>query len=429
MLITSFTMASRTGGVLYVRDLALRLLRIGHLPLVYSPNLGPVADELRRATIPVIDDLSTLAAPPDVVHGNHTLETIVALLQFPEVPAVFVCHGWSSWATAAPRLDRVLRYVAVDDTCRDQLHCIDGIPADRIEVVLNWVDLDRFQPRGPLPGQPERALVFSNQAREDGSHLPIIREACQRLGLRLDVVGHGVSASVARPEEMLRKYDLVFAKAKCALEALAVGCAVVVCDDRGLGPMVTSQDLNRLRRLNFGARSLQGRIEPDAVMAEIKRYDPLDAAAVSSRLRAEAGLDEAVDRLVELYREVIDEQAAGRSDPVANGRTVARYLRQLNARLIEHDGVAEWNRVLRADKERLVDERDQLQLEVAALRSRLHAHGPLQAEAEALRRSLDALSATSTFRLRALVLQHPVGGPLARAANRFRRRVLRQPPA
>ena len=35
-------------------------------------------------------------------------------------------------------------------------------------------------------------------------------------------------------------YDLVFAKARCALEAMAVGAAVVLCDTHGLGPMVTS---------------------------------------------------------------------------------------------------------------------------------------------------------------------------------------------
>ena len=177
VLITSFTMASRTCGVLYVRGLALRLLRIGHLPLVYSPNLGPVADELRRATIPVIDDLSTLAAPPDVVHGNHTLETIVALLQFPEVPAVFVCHGWSSWATAAPRLDRVLRYVAVDDTCRDQLHCIDGIPADIKKraklLVLNYPN----SPTGAVatPDFYRRVIDFAHKHQvvvvQDAAHI------------------------------------------------------------------------------------------------------------------------------------------------------------------------------------------------------------------------------------------------------------------
>ena len=56
---------------------------------------------------------------------------------------------------------------------------------------------------------------------------------------------------------MLGQYDIVFAKARCALEALAVGNAVVLCDTVGVGPMVTTGEVDRLRRLNFGVRALR----------------------------------------------------------------------------------------------------------------------------------------------------------------------------
>lgn len=54
---------------------------------------------------------------------------------------------------------------------------------------------------------------------------------------------------------MLGGYDLVFAKARCALEAMAVGCAVVLCDVGGLGPLVTRAQVQHLRRWNFGRRT------------------------------------------------------------------------------------------------------------------------------------------------------------------------------
>ncbi|MDQ1516205.1 MAG: hypothetical protein QOE80_2035, partial [Actinomycetota bacterium] len=195
ILLTNVTLATRTGTELYVRDLALRLLQRGHTPVVYSPDPGPVADELRLATVPVVDDLTALAEwTPQLVHGHHTLETILALLRFPGVPAIFVCHDWTIWHDEAPPLDRVVFYVAVDDTCRDRLHLRHGVPTDRLRVIYNWVDLARFPPRDPLPGHPERALLFSNYARED-SHLGPVREACVRLGIPLDVIGAGVGAS------------------------------------------------------------------------------------------------------------------------------------------------------------------------------------------------------------------------------------------
>jgi hypothetical protein len=48
--------------------------------VVYSAILGEVAADLERATVPVIDDLSALAVPPDVIHGHHHLDAMAALI-------------------------------------------------------------------------------------------------------------------------------------------------------------------------------------------------------------------------------------------------------------------------------------------------------------------------------------------------------------
>src|SRR5688572_33436228 len=57
VLLTSFNLAFRGGSALYVRDIALGLLRRGHAPVVYSPELGEVSAEMRALTIPVVSDL------------------------------------------------------------------------------------------------------------------------------------------------------------------------------------------------------------------------------------------------------------------------------------------------------------------------------------------------------------------------------------
>ena len=59
-------------------------------------RLGALAGEMRSLTIPVIDRLDRLTATPDIIHGNAPIETVAALLQFPEVPAVFACHAWDN---------------------------------------------------------------------------------------------------------------------------------------------------------------------------------------------------------------------------------------------------------------------------------------------------------------------------------------------
>ena len=193
-------------------------------------------------------------------------------------------------------------------------------------VLLNAVDLERFEPRAPLPERPKRALVYSNS----DSHFSAIEAACARAGLELDVLGAKAGNAAVRPELELPRYDLVFAKARCALEALAVGTAVVLCDAVGAGPLVTTENLGRLRRLNFGIRALDGPVEPEPLLEQIERYDAADAAEVASRVRATAGLDALVDELLGLYGDVIEEhRSAGTADREAEGRAAAAYVRSL----------------------------------------------------------------------------------------------------
>ncbi len=71
VLIVNATLATLTGTETYVRDLALGLLHKGHTPIVYAPDLGPLAQELHRRTVPVVDNLNRVGTVPDIIHGNH----------------------------------------------------------------------------------------------------------------------------------------------------------------------------------------------------------------------------------------------------------------------------------------------------------------------------------------------------------------------
>ena len=331
VLITNHTLAARQGTELYVRDLATALLERGHAPVAFSTVLGDVARELRAATVPVIDRLDRMAEPPHIIHGHNHAETLAAMLHFPGVPAVYFCHSWVAWMDEPPKFPRVIRYVAVDDTCRDRLTLEHGIPPEQVRVLLNFVDLSRFRPRPPLPALPRRALLFSNYASAE-THLLPVREACARAGIELDVVGLAAGSTCAEPERVLGQYDLVFAKARAAIEALAVGAAVVLCDEAGLGPMVTAEEFDRLRSLNFGRRTLRRPLDPELIAREVARYDPQDAAEVSRRIRAVAGRELAVDEIVSLYEEVIEEYAArGGDDARAEGRAAAASVLRLKS--------------------------------------------------------------------------------------------------
>ena len=348
VLITNRILTTRTGTEVYVRDLAAGLLARGHLPIVYSPCLGDMAADIRALTVPVVDDLTSVGAAPDIIHGHHGLETLAALLAFPGVPAIHVCHSWLGWSDAPVDFPRVARYVAVDHTCRDRLVFEHGIAEDRVHVRLNAVDLEAYRPRGPLPPRPKRALVFSNAAGGTAPFLDAIARVCSTEGIALDVAGSRSGTVLPRPQDVLGQYDLVFAKAKAALEAATVGASVVLCDAAGVGPMITTANLGELRPLNFGIRTLRAQPTVDIVAREVARYDPADAAAVSRHLRATAGHDSLVDDLVALYEDVLAERAGVVDDPAAESRAASRCLERLAGPLLERDRLA-WfaTRVLR----------------------------------------------------------------------------------
>ena len=304
ILITNAHLSGYSGGETYVRDLASKLFELGHTPIVHTREAGPIFDELRQRGISATTDLCNLGDAPDVILGNTQEETVLALLQFPQTPAVFVCHARIAWLALAPRMTRIRQYVAVDANCYDGLTCEQGISPTQTKILLNAVDMERFCRRAPLPERPKTAAVFSNYALPEG-YAEVIRSECSRRGISFEVVGEGYGTRTASPQQELARFDIVFAKARCAQEALAVGCAVVLCDTLGLGPMVTLTSVDELWRSNLGWRLLREPITPDAIAARIGEFDAVDAGKVSDHVRKTARIERLAEHWIETLREAI----------------------------------------------------------------------------------------------------------------------------
>ncbi|WP_217573738.1 glycosyltransferase [Mesorhizobium sp. GbtcB19] len=322
VLIANIYLTGRSGTEIVTREVAFALRRAGHRPIVYAPGLGPIAEEIQARGIPVTDDISTIAADVDIVHGNHNQVTAIAAARFPNAPALYFAHDFAAWHSAPPFLANISKYVAVDDTVAERLQFEAGIPAQRIVTLLNAVDTDRFVLGPPLPKRPRRALAFAKNVQ----HLHAVRTACERHGIALDVAGVITGNLVAEPENLLPQYDLLFTSALSALEAMACGRAVVVCDGRGLAGMARSDNWDAWRRRNFGLGVLQQRLSPDAISAEIERYDAVDAAEVTRRTRQDAGMPQWLDACLSLYDEAIRQHRAAPPDMPDMNLSLARHM-------------------------------------------------------------------------------------------------------
>src|SRR5205807_8570603 len=123
-------------------------------------------------------------------------------------------------------------------------------------------------------------------------------------------------------------HDIVFATARAALEALCCGAAVIVCDARGLGGLVTSHNYERMRANNFGLRCLTRQVTRDAVLDELRCYDPSDAAIVAARARDEADLGKHLDHLEGIYATLMREIVAEPVKPDDFRRALLLFLHE-----------------------------------------------------------------------------------------------------
>jgi len=110
-----------------------------------------------------------------------------------------------------------------------------------------------------------------------------------------------------------------------------VGCATVIADFAGLGGMVDTGNMQRLRRLNFGVRTMPASpITSDGVLAALRSYNPSDAGQVTEWIRSEADMSAAVDRLLAIYASAMEAPpTAGESDTHSLLADASAYLKGL----------------------------------------------------------------------------------------------------
>lgn len=293
----------RTGAEMFVRETALSLHARGHRVSVYAPIMDEMVDDLRAKGIRCVTQLAALTGQPDVLIGNTHDETVAILDHFPRLRAISICHDRTAAHGMPPRSPRVLKYVAVDTYCLERLVAEHEIPKDRTTVIPNGVDILRFKPRPPLPGRPGSAALFSNHAT-DGRETRTIRSVCAERQIGLTVIGSGMKNHAPRPEDLLPQFDLVFAKGRCAIEAMAVGCAVIVMSEQmdmpGLAGIVSPDNMREWRARNFGRSLLVKPVDEASLHAAIAAYDPARAMEVQAFIRGNCTLEQTVDALESL---------------------------------------------------------------------------------------------------------------------------------
>lgn len=319
LLITNIELTVPGGTVTYVLDLCEGLKKRGFTIEVFTHYIGEIGEDIRNSGINVVTNLDELLYTPDIIHAHHYLTVLEILQKFPDTPVVYLIHNRRSPHDYAIRHEQILKYVAVDYNCYERI-LNAGIPPEYTTVIHNWVNTEKFKLRKDFQPKPRAALVFSNYASQQNYYKAIVT-ACDAARLQLDVIGKSMGNSIRNPEDHLQKYDLVFAKAKAAIEALATGAAVILCDSSGLGEMVTSRKLEYFRDFNFGGKLLTRPAKPNLILEEIMKFDREENELNAGRIRTLSSFDISCDKLVELYTSTVLAYSRGQKGPARKTAT------------------------------------------------------------------------------------------------------------
>lgn len=262
--------SSLGGSETYLLTISEQLERLGWEVVIFSPELGEMAEIARARSIRVEDSVTALPEECGAVLAQDAVTSLLLTQRYPRVPLVFVTHGAGRELMVPPQLSGVASAVVVmNDRVRARVEAMrERYPVVRLHQP---VDTERFSPRVPPRKPPEVVLLFGNNLR--GPRKQMIVEECTALGLKCRQLGrHGVADCAT--ETVLNDADIVIGYGRCALEALACGRAVYVFDHLGGDGWVTGETYAAMEADGFGGRATDAVIDRTRLRHDLMNAPP-----------------------------------------------------------------------------------------------------------------------------------------------------------
>jgi hypothetical protein len=249
ILIGTRGLVAHGGSQSYVETAVAELRQLGHRVVVYSPNLGHVAGRLRSTGVEVVGSLDDVGAV-DVAHVQHASTAFSVRARFPRLPMVYVCHSSvldieDPPALAAPQIVVVLSNLVARRLAASAVAGSTEIVRLRQPVALAF----REDGMVPIRDSPRRAVYAG---RRSPAFETFLGSVCSQLGVELEWIG-GTSDSVDDLTPAFMRSDIVFAVGRTLLEAMALGRAGFVLDERGSGGFVTQESYQGIEDGAFAA--------------------------------------------------------------------------------------------------------------------------------------------------------------------------------
>ena len=178
------------------------------------------------------------------------------------------------------------RSIAVSEDLRTYLRDVYKIPVQRIAVIPNGIDLSLFSQATKEEASDTFRILFASRLDTDcsrgaellceiapiltrqlpsvritivggGKKMPEIAERAEKINQSLGFPCISVCGAVTEMPPLLRQQDVFIGVSRAALEAVACGCAVILCGNEGYGGILTKESFWDASLSNFCARGEQ----------------------------------------------------------------------------------------------------------------------------------------------------------------------------
>ncbi len=244
-------MAFVGGTEIHLVTVAEHLRRLGHDAVIYTPELGAYSDHARSRGLEVLGTLRELPLECDVVFAQDAIVAYDMAERYPSALFVYrVCGDFNEFQLL-PQAEDVIDLVIVLSDRYARLVEASAVKAPMVRLRVP-IDVDRLAPIGRIRERPRRAVVIGNYT----DRFELVRDAWESHGIEVAQVGlangAGQSFDVAAA---LADADIVVAKSRTALDAMACGRAVYVLDVFGGDGWVTPEIYPALEADHFAGHA------------------------------------------------------------------------------------------------------------------------------------------------------------------------------
>jgi hypothetical protein len=307
ILLANHHLEVRAGSELFTVELASAFQARGHEVAIFTFFKGALAEEVGGNGIRVFDPEERAAMSrwaPDIIQSNHSPCAHFLRAAVPGAIRIHAMLGvlhpleFPPLGGAAYSLGLVVSEEVYESVARSPFG--QGV---KLEILRNWFDEKQVVPdRGSGDRDIIRAAVVSNHFAPD--LLGALTELEAEGRIQADYFGLERQPAVV-DGNLLTNYDAVISIGRTALLAAACGVPCLMADIHGSDGLLTLDNLDLVRRVNFSGRLRRLPITSAHLREELNKLDSQDRDALRRRVISEYSLNDRAEWLLSRYGDLI----------------------------------------------------------------------------------------------------------------------------